>query len=360
MSETIRAYARQHAVFGTDEIRQLHGEKAALLCTRLAKKGDFQRIRNGVYALDGHDDKSPAYAAYLARMEAARELNAKNAPEPKLIDQLIDFAKTNGDFSTPEVNAFFGKEMKGYISSYVKRGVFVRVSPGRYSFATLITAPRREARPSAEPTTEEHEVILDLLQTGTQTIASITQNTGIASIRLKDILETMVRRGETIRREPISKAAKSSYELPNGPDTQEIDVDALAIIAASGGLSTRALATHKIQNTPDVIRCLEYKGLIARNGHDEALGGTIFIVTAEGVLLLQELGREWQDTVPITQRPKARAILREIRKHPSICYDALIEKTSLSRGSVEYIVHQLAKAAVVRIEPTRPVTVRML
>ena len=73
MSENIRAYGKEHGVFGADEIRRIHGEKAALLCSRLARKGQFTRIKNGVYSmLDDPDAQDEAYERYLERLAANR------------------------------------------------------------------------------------------------------------------------------------------------------------------------------------------------------------------------------------------------------------------------------------------------
>ena len=320
-SEQIREFARQHTVFGSDEIRALHGDKAALLVTRLAAKGEFSRIRNGVFGPVGADDGHPSYQDYLMRIHEARVARSK-LPGAALVDRFFAWAADRNSFRIPEATKEFGVDMKGMVAPYVKRGVITRIAEGEYAYQGPKPAARREALPMAEATGSDHDAVIEAIGHQAMTALELSRATGIDAPRMRAVLARLAHDGRLVFTDPASTNAHRVYRLPDAriapPDEDGMAV--LAMTAAAGGMSTRAAATHKIENTPGAMQKLLAAGLVQRSGDDGRLGGAVYTATPEAFTLLADAGYGIEGSVPESHRPVEREVLSVVRDNPGIGY----------------------------------------
>lgn len=372
MSENIRSYGQEHGVFGADEIRRIHGQKAALLCSRLARKGQFTRIKNGVYSmLDDPAAQDKAYEQYLERIAANRAADAEGE-DAKIIDQLIVWMIEQGSATCAEASRHFDRDMKGWFGSYKKRGLFKAEGNGRYSYVGEKPADRRETRPSVIPTKIERDNILYSLnviprmsakQIGEQIARQICQGicdeidgkNEISPVRLKDMLEALVEEGIVIRYEPISTTAKATYSLKKdfmptafGNLPQEM-LAALAMTASNGGMSARRLATHHLGNDTNTFPLMEARGLVDRSGEDEEFGGANFVVTDFGVKVLDSYEWEWRGLPAFAHRPVHKAILALSERKSGTGIAEIREDTGATRFIAEMAVTQLKDEGLIKV-----------
>lgn len=360
MSQTIRDYADRHPVFGSGEIRALYGEKAALLVTRLAAKGQFVRIRNGVFGKVEVKEDHPDYQAYLSRMHDALLARAAS-PEATVADRLFAWASERDSFSVGEASRHFGQDMKGHVAPYVKRGKIERVSEGVYRYLGEVPAARRETSPMAEADGQDHAAVLLVLRQGAMTAAEVARRTGLDVHRLRAVLTRLAHDGRLVRLAPASTNAHHVYHLPEAPAT-ELDSDTLsllAIVAASGTLSTRGARTHHLDDTPRRMQDLHAAGLIEEAGPDPDLGGVAYAPTLEGRQVLDHAGYRIDGTEPLLHRPLERAILATLALQGPCGYDALHQRVGegKTRNQIELAVARLVKVAAVSTDGAKPCTV---
>jgi hypothetical protein len=213
-SDQIREYARLHTVFGSDEIRTIHGEKTALLVTRLAAKGEFARIRNGVFGPPDADEGHPAYQEYLVRIHEARVERSK-LPGATLADRFFAWAADRTSFRILEATKEFGVDMKGMVAPYVKRGVIKRISEGEYVYEGPKPAARREAQPMAEPESEDHKSVIAVIGDQAMTALELSKETGIEAPRMRTVLARLAHDGRLVFTQPASTNAHRVYRKPD-------------------------------------------------------------------------------------------------------------------------------------------------
>lgn len=348
-SDQIREYARKHVIFGSDEIRALHGDKPALLVTRLAAKGEFIRIRNGVFGPAGTDENHPAYQNYLVRIHEARVERSK-LPNATMADRLFTWAAARSSFSIPEASAEFGQDMKGTVAPYVKRGVIERVGVGEYAYQGPKPAARREAQPMAEERSPDHDAVIEAIGDKAMTASDLSAATGIETPRMRSVLARLVHDGRLLYTEPASTNAHRVYRRPAaeiaGPDDDGMAL--LAIIAASGGISTRAAATHKVGDTPRIIQNLLAAGLVTRMGSDDNLGGAIYNTNGRAMAMLADAGYGIVGSVPESHRPIEREVLTIVAADPGIGYLGVhaAMKREMEPNQVEITALRLVKAGL--------------
>ena len=361
MSETIRQFAAKHPVFGSDEIRALHGDKAALLVSALAKKGQFERIRNGVFGPVGADDTHPAYEDYLERIHNALVERSK-LPGAGKADRLFAWAADHGEFSMAEANRHFGEDMKSTIAPYVKRGTIQHPGEGRYLYEGPRPAARRTAVPMAEPTAEESETILNAIGDRAVTAAQIALDTAIDAPRLRAVLTWMADKGALLFSDPASTNAHRVYRRPGASiEVKADELAMLAIIAAAGTMSTRAASTHKMADTPGLVQTLLAAGHIERSGDDIKLGGASYAATPRGIEALEAAGYQVAEGITIAHRPVESEILRHIDENPGIGYIALhrLMTGDVSENQVEITALRLVRAGLVESTSRRPASLRL-
>jgi len=356
MSENIRAYGKEHGVFGADEIRRIHGEKAALLCSRLARKGQFTRIKNGVYSmLDDPDAQDEAYERYLERLAANRAEDAEGE-DSKIIDQLIVWMIDQGSATCAEASRHFDRDMKGWFGSYKKRGLFKAEGDGRYSYVGEKPADRRETRPSAIPTKDEMEGVLKQLSSiPRMTVKQIGEEVDMTPVRIKDVLEHMVQQGQVIRHDPISTAAKATYSAANndaryGFETLSDEMlAALAMTASHGSMSARRLVTHHLGNESTLLPNMEAYGFVERSGEDDEMGGASFVITDDGLKALDKSGWKWRGLPAIAHRPVHQAILALSEQDKGTSIAEIREDTGATRFIAEMAVTQLKDEGLIKV-----------
>lgn len=355
MSENIRVYGKEHGVFGADEIRRIHGEKAALLCSRLARKGQFTRIKNGVYSmLDDAGAQGEAYDRCLERLAANRAEDAEGE-DSKIIDQLIVWMIEQGSATCAEASRHFGREMKGWFWSYKKRGLFKTEGNARYSYVGERPAGRRETRPSAVPTKNEMEGVLKQLSSiPRMTVKQIGEQVNMTPVRLKDVLEHMVQQGQVVRHDPISTAAKATYSVANNEVHYDFEtpseemLTALAMTASHGSMSARRLVTHHLGNESTLLPNMEAYGFVERSGEDEEMGGASFIITDAGIKALDKAGWKWRGLPAIAHRPVHRAILALSEQKGGTGIAAIRKETGATRFIAEMAVTQLKDGGLIK------------
>lgn len=356
MSENIRAYGQEHGVFGADEIRRIHGQKAALLCSRLARKGQFTRIKNGVYSmLDDPAAQDQAYKQYLERIAANRAADAEGE-NAKIIDQLIVWMIEQGSATCAEASRHFDRDMKGWFGSYKKRGLFKAEGNGRYSYVGENPAERRETRPSVIPTRDELESTLKPLSSVPRmTAKQIGEHVDMTPVRLKDVLEHLVQNGKVTRHDPVSTAAKATYSLSGRKaptafkNLSEEMTAALAMTASHSGMSARRLATHHLDNEATMLPNMEAYGLVERSGEDAEMGGANFTITDLGIKTLDDCGWEWRGLPAIAHRPVHKAILGLSAQDGGTGIAAIRKETGATRFVAEMAVTQLKDEGLIKV-----------
>ncbi len=340
MSENIREYARKFKIFGGEEIAEKYDKKAALLASRLAKKGDFERIMNGVYALPGYDQQSPEYDKYLERV-IARIRKRAALPDAKTIDLMIVWSLDNGEFTIGQMNEIHGRNLKGYITNYVSRGIFKRVGPGRYIYEKPNPATRRTAIPMATPTDEEASIILAAIAAGQDTVALMADTTGLDSLRLKNVISHMVAHDVVNESEAMSSAATRSYSIPGEkPELQPEDFNALAIIASTGKTTASQLNHHHINDAPAVVRRLELHGLVKRE-QEHWTQSASYELTNEGADTLLNKGRIWKGVSAVLQRQTEQSYLKQIQIDGETNHQRLTETLGIDMKQSHHIARRL-------------------
>lgn len=355
MTQIICDYANQYGVFGADEIRRIHGQKAALLCSRLAQKGKFTRIKNGVYTIlkdaSAQDNANENYLARIAENRAADALKE----EPRVIDKLIELMVEKGSLSCAEASKHFGREMKGWFSHCKKKGMLKAEGNAHYSYKGEVPASRRESRPSVIPKKAEIEKIESLLASlPRMTAKQIAEKTNIIPVRLKDVLEHLVQKGTLKRHKSISTAAKATYSLVDKPaklkDIPNEMLTALAMTASHGYMSARRLATHHLDNDATLLPQMEAYGLVARSGEDKQMGGASFVITEMGLKTLSDENWNWKGLPSIAHRPLFRAIMELSEKKDGTSILGIRKKTKATRNSVEKAINTMKAEGLIKTE----------
>lgn len=366
MSQNIRDFAEKYPVFGSDEIRKIYGDKAAALVTRLAAKGMFVRIKNGVFGKTNVDQNHPAYQDYLKRSYDALVIKAAS-PEATLMDKIYVWASERENFRPSEASAYFGQDVSGHIMSAFKRGKFMRPAEGVYHYPGYIPADRRTAIPMAEEDGPIHRQVLEILKGRLMSAAEIRHEIDVPATKMKAVLERLNHDGKIVRVDPSSINKHYSYHLPgyNGAEKNYEDLCVLAIIAVSGPVSTLGVKNHRILNAYDIMRELYSSGLIKESGIDENLGGKTYEATREGVELLKGNGFSLNGQAPEFFRPLEREIINVLRGGPMIGYEAITDKVfanqsfDASRKSVHNAIQRLIQAGALTSDGKKPSTVEV-
>jgi chromosome segregation and condensation protein ScpB len=363
MSQAIRDFAEANPVFGSDEIRKIYGDKAALLVSRLCAKGMFVRIKNGVFCKEHVEDDHPAYQDYIKRIYDALVIKAAS-PEATMMDKFYVWASERETFRVSEASAHIEHDMGESIRSAWRRGKLVRVEDGVYHYPGYIPADRRTSIPMAEKDGEDHKKVLDLISGRVMSAADIAKQISIPTVRLKDVLTRLVHDNKIVRVDPTSINKHYSYHLPDYKSDMDYESKCvLAIVAVSGPVSTLGVKVHQINNTYNIMRNLLSNKLIEESGKDEKLGGATYKITKSGSQFLKRHGFAFADVNVIAYRPIEREIITILKNGPITSYEA-IAKEVFSRGKVsatnEMInnaVYRLIAAGVLSSDGKKPSTV---
>jgi hypothetical protein len=290
MSETIREFAKTHPIFGAQEIREQYGDKAAKLVTRLAAKGMFTRVQNGVFALDGYDADQDEYQNYLLRRHEAMVERAQRA-DASITDQFLYWASAQTTFSQKDASDHFGQDMKGWVHSYLKSRKLEHVGHAAYRYIGYHPAARRDQMPMAKPHQSDDQILASTLTTHVMTVAQISAATDLDSKRTTTIINRLVAENKVL---PCFKSSfnqpqyyyipNTLSELPPGDAAQ-----LLSYIAERETVTVTQAWRHSQDQTQNRIHELLARALISPLPRQSSQNQTRYQLTTFGIKQLKDM-----------------------------------------------------------------------